>query len=183
MGRAVVKQSELSTDTSGMLSELIAFDADGRAVWPAQELQNALRQHLHSRVGSDGSGLINHYEQQLQRIEDLASAAAPPVQTISDLLHHLQPPVELLTLIKDIAKLRRNDASSPLPPEIWVVVYYGCITVAMVRCGRHITRLALEDLRQGLNWATRQPWLDDDTRQLLLEGLRHLRSPRMEWRT
>ncbi|MCY2950638.1 MAG: hypothetical protein NTU53_01515 [Planctomycetota bacterium] len=128
---------------SDLLTQLIAFDADGRAICPA----DALRQHLRH-----------------------------------DLLHHPNPPIDLLRRTKDFAKLNYADPHSPLAPEICLLLYYGCIAAALLRLNQLITHLPDDDLRNGLNWTLRQPWLDQETRTLFHDALAHLRSRRHLWR-
>lgn len=159
------------------LSGLIAFDADDRAVWPAGELQASLSHQLRTRLST---GL-----NQLHPDPEILSAilnSDPSIQTFGQLLHHPQPPMELLRLTKDFAKLAKRDHLANLPPEICLLLYYGSIVAGMLRHNERITRLTDDELRAGLNWVVRQPWVDDQTRRLFLEGLRHLRSGRSRWR-
>lgn len=147
---------------SDSLNRLIAFDAQGRALWPADELKSLLAQQLQSNL------------------PDLAPGADP--LTLADLLHHPQPPLDLLRRVKDFAKFNRFDAASPLPPEVALLLYYGTIAVALIRLNQRITHLSDEDLRDGLAWVLRQPWVDERTLCLFRDGLDHLRAGRHHWR-
>jgi len=157
-----------------MLNHLIAFDTDGRAVWPAEQLKSALRQDLGSSLQAvlDDCALA----------EGLSAGATPPIASFQDLLHHKQPPLDLLGMAKDYAKLSRDDPASPLPPDVALVLYYGSIAAALLRHGVRISRLEDDDLRSGFNWSVRQSWLDARTRQLFMDALRLLRSSLLRWR-
>ena len=84
-----------STNLSDALSELIAFDAQGRAIWPAKELAAKLEEPL-NRFG----GELN---------------CSKEIQTVRELLEHPNPPIELLIRVKDLSKRRPRDL---FPPEM-----------------------------------------------------------------
>src|SRR5205823_4989142 len=93
-----------------------------------------------------------------------ADGKAPPLNSFGDLLSHPRPPLELLELTKEFAKTSDTRASSPLPPEVATVLYYAAIVAARLRHGAGITGLGARDLRDGIAWALRQPWLDGRVR-------------------
>ncbi len=95
------------------------------------------------------------------------------LKSFGELLHHPNPPLELLEQAKDFAKENRNDPESPLTREVATVLYYATIAVALARCGRRITRYD-DALRRGFRWGCEQPWVDEATRGLLREGLQRL---------
>jgi len=157
---------------SDVLKQLIAFDADDRAIWPVDLLRQQLRgQLLYELRQSDSSH---------QRVlAELTHSTQHPLDSFEDLLVHPHPPVELLQLTKDFAKLSYADRHSPLAPEVSLLLYYGCIVVAMIRCRQRISSLGDDDLRQGLDWAIRQPWVEDRMRKLLQEGMAFLHTSRL----
>jgi hypothetical protein len=161
-----------------MLSQLIAFDSEDRAVWPAKELRAMLRHQmrLHLRGFGGRSGT------RTQLIERLTADADPPIQTFSDLLRHPKPPLALLRMIKEFAKRTRDNPASPLPPEISLLLYHGCITAALISWDERISTLSDDELRTGMSWGARQPWVDEATRNLFFQGLQYLRSPGRQWR-
>lgn len=166
-------------DSPDPLADLIAFDADGRAIGPANELKAALHQHLHCPLfQSFHAHALSHGA----NLPALAAAATPPIYSLADLLRHPAPPIDLLWMAKDFAKITKDNPHSPLPPELSLLLYYGSITAALLRCQQRITKLSDDRLRSGLSWAARQPWLDETTRALFLHGLDFLRSPRHLWR-
>ena len=161
-----------------MLSQLIAFDSEDRAVWPAKELRAMLR----NQMGLHLRGLGGQSGMRTQLIEKLIADTDPPVRTFSDLLRHPKPPLALLQLVKECAKRSRDNPASPLPPEIWLLLYHGCITAALICWDERISSLSDDELRTGMSWGARQPWVDEATRNLFFQGLQYLRSPRPQWR-
>ena len=93
------------------------------------------------------------------------------IRTFRDLFTHPAPPVHLLQLTKNFAKSHLKHPESPLPPEIATVLYYSSIITAWVRLNRRISELTAADLKRGLDQVLAEPWLDQDMRQLLAEGL------------
>jgi len=51
------------------------------------------------------------------------------------------------------------------------VLYYACIAAALLRLKARISKLSDADLSRGLRWAVEQPWLDEETKQLLAKAL------------
>ena len=147
-----------STDLSGALSELIAFDAQGRAVWPAKELEGMLGR----AVGELGGDFPIHNE----------------IRSVLELLEHPDPPMEMLVGMKSLAKLRPRQL---FPPEIALLLYHGSIAAALVRCGKRISKLPDEDLRRGFTWAIKQPWVPESVCRLFREALGKL-STGQKWR-
>jgi hypothetical protein len=98
----------------------------------------------------------------------------PDIATFRDLFLNARPPIELLELAKRFAKRGRDDPQDLVPKEVSTVLYFLSVAVALARWGQRISRLNDEALREGIEWALAQPWLDDDTRRLLSEGLEGL---------
>jgi hypothetical protein len=136
-----VSDIDPSTNLSDALSELIAFDAQGRAVWPAKELGAMLDRPL-EELGSGGS--------------------------VRELLECPAPDVEVLIAMKNLAKRRPRNL---FPPETALLLYYGSIAAAMVRCGRRITKLRDEELRNGFTWGIKQPWVPEGICEVFREGM------------
>jgi hypothetical protein len=133
---------------SDALSELIAFDSKGRAVWPAKQLETMLWEPL----GKFG----------------VQTNSSPETRSARELLEHPTPSIELLIAIKGVAKRHSKDL---LPPEMALLLYYGSIAAAMVRCGQRITKLRDDDLRNGFTWAIKQPWVPENIRELFRAAL------------
>ena len=76
--------------------------------------------------------------------------------TLGELLLHPSPPVDLLLLVKQFAKLAHHSLASALPHELLSALYHASSVAAMVRSGRRISRLTNEAMRRGLIWACHQ---------------------------
>ena len=161
------------------LSRIILFDEEDRAIWPADELKMAMRRQLDAALDQAVGGSSN---EDYGTLAVLAASADPPIRTFADLLGHPRPPVDLLWMVKDMAKLERDAPHSLNPPDVTLLFYYAAIILGMIRWGQRITTLGDDELRKGLNWGVRQTWIGEEMRGLLLEGLRFLRLPRSRWR-
>jgi hypothetical protein len=104
------------------------------------------------------------------RLKRLSEAQSLLLKSFADLFHHPSPPVELLELTKDFAKANMDHAQSSLPHEVAAALYYTSIAAALVRLGARISRLPEGELRRGLLWTGEQAWLDEETKQLLLQA-------------
>ena len=96
------------------------------------------------------------------KLRTLCSSRGLLLKCFGDLLRHPHPPVELLAMVKDLAKQSRRDPRSPLPREVATALYYSCIAVALTKCGTKITRMDNETLAHGLSWVLSRDWVDDD---------------------
>lgn len=175
-----MKKNDVIVNLQSVLSRLIAFDSDGRAVWPAEDLQKSLKYQL---ALSPYSEMARQDAPELAHSIDYEKTDEELIRTFSDLLHHPRPPLRLLRLTKDFAKQHHDNSQSPIPPDVSLLMYYGSIVAAMIRWNQRITRLSDDDLRAGLNWVIRQPWVEGRLLTLFQDGLRFMRSSRREWRS
>ena len=53
-------------------------------------------------------------------------------------------------------------------------LYYASIATALVRLDARISQLKDAELQRGLLWAKDQPWVDNQTRELLVEALKKI---------
>jgi hypothetical protein len=153
--------TEVQTTLSDVLGQLITFDSDNRAVWPTEQLRALLAQHLHAPLPLAGKG---------------------QTLTFAQLLQHPHPPMNLLWELKEFAKRSAHSRRSMIPPELCLILYYGCIALALVRWDHVITKLTDEDLFEGLTWAARQTWVDEQTRDVFQECMRRLGGSIPAWR-
>jgi len=149
-----VSDIDPSTDLSDALSELIAFDAQGRAVWPAKELEGMLGRQVGEFLNNEQSG------------------------SVRELLESLNPSIDVLVELKNVAKRRPRNL---IPPEMALLLYYGSIAAALVRCGRRITKLRDEELRDGFTWAIKQPWVPERIVEVFRQGMGRLGASQ-KWR-
>jgi hypothetical protein len=149
-----VSEIDPSTNLSDALSELIAFDAQGRAVWPAKELEGILRRPLGEFLNTTQIG------------------------SLRELLESSNPQIKLLCDLKDLAKCRPKHL---FPPEMALLLYYGSIAAAMVRCRQRISKLHDDDLKNGFTWAIKQPWVPENVCDLFRQASSKLSSGQ-KWR-
>lgn len=147
---------------SGLLALLMDAAASDDSPWQADDLAGVLRHQLRAALAPDLSP--QNLEKQAA-IQGLAGAAEPPIATFADLLHHPNPPVELLQHCRDFAKRHGLKANGPLPPDAARVIYYMAILVAR-RHGLKISRLSDADLQTGAEWVASRKWVDPHTRGL-----------------
>ena len=149
------------------LSTMLEFREVQRHEWQPQELAAMLRHHFDAPLHLSMGTLSAEVAHQLRQ----ATPPLDPLMTLGQLLHHPQPPVELLRLVKRFAKLCRRDPENPLPSEMVMLLYYASIVVAMTRAHEEITELTPASLRRGLRWLSAQIWIDEEMRSLLQDGL------------
>jgi hypothetical protein len=152
---------------SGRLSEILGIGSDTPRLWRPDELAAIFRHQMAAPVLFDLGGLSGA---RVRQLKDLSEAKGLLLKSFEDLFCHPAPPLELLKLTKDFAKLNRDHPESVLPPEIAAVMYYASIAAALVRCGVRITRLGDHALREGFTWAASQVWIDDTARDLFKEA-------------
>jgi hypothetical protein len=174
MRRAIMKritQKKLLETDPHQLASLIGGDEDiGERIWNSDDLAAILRHQMTTSLQVDLAGVGSA----AGRLREEAAAGGLLLKSFGDLLQHPHPPLGLLKMMKDFAKACRISPASVLPREISSVVYFASIMAAMTRRSRRITKLTDSDLRKALRWALMQPWLDDISRTVFLEGQRLL---------
>jgi hypothetical protein len=153
------------------LFDLLGLGEDDGPQWGPDELAAIFRHQMSAPVLVDLGGFE---PQKAARLRVLTEAQGLLVRSFADLFRHPSPPLELLRLTKDFAKANLNHPEALLPPEIATVLYYASLAAALVKRNERITRLSNADLREGLTRAVMHPWLDEETKQLLIEALRKL---------
>jgi hypothetical protein len=173
--RTTMKDGDIHNSDPQSLTQMLSLDAGDEKLWSPEELGAILEHQLSAPLECDLARLDRGLARCLRELNFAAHPeSARPLQSFRDLLSHPSPPLRLLELTKQFAKACRNDPQGPLPDEIATVLYFSSIVVAMTRCGQRITKMDDRSLEFSLNWALRQPWLDQATRQILLEGLSSL---------
>ena len=151
-------QESPATDRLSRLLESVNGSEGG---WSQDELCQVWQHQLASALGSD----LDESETGTTEI------TATQINTFKDLFWHPSPPVEFLRLVKGFAKQHLDHPHSPLPKEIATGLYYLSIVTALIRTDHLISRLDDDTLKQGFKWGLQQPWLDEDTKELLQVGL------------
>ncbi len=155
------------------LAALLAAREEGSRLWRPDELAAIFRHQMSAPVAVDLSGFDPVTAVQLRNLSD---AQGLLLKSFGELFRHPNPPVELLEVTKDFAKLNRDHADSVLPNEIATALYYSSIAVALVRLNVRISKLADSDLRRGLLWVKGQPWVDSETQSLMDQAIEKLGS-------
>jgi len=172
-----MKDDDVHNSDPQSLTQMLSLDAGDEKLWSLEELGAILEHQLSAPLECDLGRLDSGLARRPRKVN---SAAHPegtrPLKSFRDLLSHPSPPLRLLELTKQFAKACRNNPHGPLPDEIATVLYFLSIAVAMTRCGQRITKMDDRSLEFSLNWALRQPWLDEATRGILQEGLNALGS-------
>jgi hypothetical protein len=150
------------------LAALLAEREEGGRLWRSDELAAVFRHQMSAPVIVDLGGFD---PATAVRLKTLSEAQGLLLKSFGELLHHPAPPVELLVLTKDFAKLNLDHSDSTLPSEIAGVLYYSSIAAALVRLDTRITQLNDADLRRGLRWTREQPWIDQQTKELVAQAL------------
>lgn len=156
------------------LAALLEASAERGRLWRPEELGAIFRHQMSAPVLVDLGGFDPGTAQRLKTLSDAQSLL---LKSFSDLFHHPSPPLELLELTKNFAKANMDHPDSSLPAEVASALYYTSIAAALVRLDARITRLPEADLRRGLLWTRDQDWLDDKTKQLLLQAAGKLAPP------
>ena len=108
------------------------------------------------------------------RLKVLSDAQGLLLKSFAELFHHPAPPVELLEMTKEFAKLNLDHPESTLPSEIAAALYYTSIASALVKLDTRISQLKDEELERGLKWTSDQAWIDRDVRELLARAIEKL---------
>jgi hypothetical protein len=154
--------SETFHDEAMRLSRLLALVDMGQSGWLPDDLTHLWQHQLHSTLAADFTEAMGTTQETAARISALGAMAQ---WTFDQFLGHNAPPLEALKLVKDVAKIRREQAG--FPSEIATALYYAVIAVALARHGERITELDEAACRRGFQWAGQLPWLDERTRRLM----------------
>jgi hypothetical protein len=153
-----------------LLAQILATDDVPRRLWPAEELGAILRHQLATSVQMDLESGGSKFQ---ARLAALPAAQQPGNLTYEGVFQLASPPLELLSLIKQLAKSSRVRGESVLPPEIATVIYLAAIVTARLRLGRRITEQSDESLLHGIQWVLDQRWVNETTHALFRDAKAH----------
>ncbi|MCX6924146.1 MAG: hypothetical protein NT154_13185 [Verrucomicrobia bacterium] len=157
------------------LASVLALDTDSPRVWRPEELGAVFQHQMASPVSVDLGSLDPGLTGKLRTLTD---ASGLLLKSFRDLFQHPAPPLELLRLVTDFAKLNREQRESLLPSDVATVLYYLSIAAALVRWDERISALSDDELRRGFAWANSQNWIDEPARELLGSASEKLPSSR-----
>ena len=128
--------------------------------WREEDLSAILHAQLHQPLSRLFHPMLG------ERTADVLALAGADIQTLDDLLHAATPSMQLLQLAKDYAKSAPRHPHDAVPRDVAKVLYFAAISVAQ-RHGHRISSLTPTDVREGIAWACRLPWVDSRTKAAL----------------
>lgn len=152
------------TDPTRLASMLESQPGD--RPWKADELADVLRHQL-AAPAEFGENAVD------DACSTPALDASSPERgwCINELLLQPNPPINLLTQLKNFAKGQALDPGHVLPQDIAIVLYYAAICSARLHCQQRITELDDRSLATGLSQLMSCTWLDPAIRSMFTESL------------
>jgi len=144
------------------LAGLMDIEPDQRE-WGSDEKAAIWRHQMSAPMGVD---LGNLGAAAAPKLKSLCLSEGLLISSFRELIQHPNPPVELLIVVKDFAKLMRKHPHSPLPPDVSVALYYACVAAALVTSDERLAGVSEAELLRGLEWLASLDWVDQDVRAL-----------------
>lgn len=139
--------------------------ADGG--WELQDRPALLKHQLSAPLEYDLK-LITPAENIEIRDKTLKEASEQQIRTFEDLLHHPNPPLELLKISKDFFKAMASDKNqSKAMQEVAHLFYVMVVLVARVRQRTAISKLTDAELQKGIQWIIDGEWIDTKLKNLV----------------
>lgn len=154
---------DLSTSTVASLSTLLENAASFEEHWSEKDLASIIEHQLSSPVEFEMGDLTTG---QFDRLTAIAGSRHLLLHSFGELLLHENPPLGLLVRTKDFAKRLQAHPESPLPKEIFDVLYFAAIAVALIRHNRMITKLDRVALHKAFTCEASRKWVPQQVRQL-----------------
>jgi len=155
----------------GAIARVMDLGGTPARVWQPEELGAVYQHQMSAPISVDLAGLDPSCAEALRL---LTGAQGLLLNSFRDLFLHPAPPLDLLGMIKDFAKLNRHRSESLIPGEVAGVLYFLSIAAALVRWNTRITTLSDQELNRGFAWAQNQPWIDIPARDLFRQAEQHL---------
>jgi hypothetical protein len=148
--------SDVSTMRTDALLELMRIEPDAGPEWSPDDFGAILCHQLSLPIEADFEDLSAELA---RHVVDLCVSTVPPIGNHAELLHHSDPPLELLDIVKKYAKACRDHVPSALPPDVATVLYFLSTAAALVRHQTSLSGLTHTRLRDGLDWVRRRTWV------------------------
>jgi len=142
------------------LSALLRLDREPAALWQESELAAILQHQFVSPLEFD----LASFDAAASR-RCFQRTPAWRARSFGALFHEPATDLDLLELVKEFAKASATEHALPAP--VAAVLYLLSIGAALVHCRGRITELRDDQLREKIDWAVTQPWLDKESRRLL----------------
>jgi hypothetical protein len=150
----------MDSPSDGPLSQLLALDTESANEWREDDLASIFAHQMNAPLSVD-LGVSGGCD----------GASPEPLKSFGDLIHHHDPPLDLLECSKQFGKAHGTNRETWLPREIGLAIYYLSIAAAWLRHGARISSLEEAVVREGLTWMIQQPWIDEAGRRLLQDAL------------
>ena len=155
---------DLNQSISSGLGKLMSLSGSNAGAWSNEDLASILSHQLRVPLAVD---LTQVDAPEPARRELAARIARNPDETFAAVLFSPNPPLEILSTIKDFAKLLRSGPDAPIPAEVATMIYYAAIAAALAQKNHRLSELGDAELRKGLDWARGRKWIDATMRELL----------------
>jgi hypothetical protein len=96
----------------------------------------------------------------------LCASASPPIVTFGDLMGHSTPPGGVIDAVRRMAKTQAASKENTGLAAVALALYYAILATAVIT-EQGATKLTPLQMAEGFQWTAAQPWLDNDTRELL----------------
>jgi len=133
------------------LAQLLTLDE--KTPWVESDTGQVLRCQLHAALLPDLEAVSETALAVPALRQKLAARRIPLDQSLFGHLISPAPVLEVLQLIKQFARLVRDDMTSPLRGGPATVIYYAAIAAARVGCGCRISQVPDDQLRERFAWA------------------------------
>jgi hypothetical protein len=160
--------SAVQNSDAGHLLRLLDVSEQTSTRWSSADAEAMFQHQLLASLDFDLSGEAAHGATTVAALKDLPGAEKAGITTFGKLFTHLTPPISLLKLSKDFfkrtAKMHPKDSAEH---QVAYLYYLLSVVVARLRHGKRITDLSDLELLKGVEWASKQTWVDDQSRNLL----------------
>ena len=151
-----------------LLARLLTVTAGSDAGWGDDDLGDILTHQLRMPLLAPSGALASGPSSRS------GSGSQVNFVTFAEVLGDPTPELPLLERIKEFAKDCRMNPDSTLPAEVAMILYFGGIVAARLRCGATITSMDDDALRNGVHWVLNRSWLEHGLRPLFMEAERAL---------
>lgn len=163
-------EDSIASGAPEALATLLAMDEHTSTQCSSDELAAMLRHQLSSSLKAE---LATLGPLAVNMVSALTDGLENRFSTFADVFNDHSPPAELLTMIKDYARLGKNQGGTP-PSDVWNVLYFAAIAAARARCKKNITQLADSAITEGARWVLALTGLDDGFRKRVAADLQRI---------
>ena len=149
------------------LARILRLDDTGNELWSPEEMQAMWRHQLSAPIDLDLDTVVSVKATELRKSPAIAAVRG---KTFGEVLGHPAVADEVLLLIKEFAKQTLKDSEESQLKEVAKALYYACYAAGLLRRAEPLGSMSRQELLPGFEWALRQPWLDETTRNLFAQA-------------